>query len=281
MSEGLRKDYRIAEEIGRGRFGAVFRCYSLETGEAFAVKSVDKSVLADSVDRDCAEREAKITQIAAAGNPHVVQIHGVYEDENEIHLVMDLCEGGDLFDRVSTAESAPMEEEEAADVMAAIMEALAVCHSRGVAHRDLKPDNVLFDGDGRVRLADFGSAECFGDGIAMRGVVGTPYYVAPEVLSEREYGEKVDVWSAGVMLYIMLSGMPPFYGETVPEIFEAVLRGNLRFPTRLFGRVSPSAKDLIRRMISMDASRRFSAEQVLRHPWITSRAGTRCVADLT
>ncbi|KAG0486332.1 hypothetical protein HPP92_008427 [Vanilla planifolia] len=349
MSKELQKNYSIGEEIGHGRFGVVFRCHSLDSGEVYAVKSVDKSLLADPVDLDGAEREAKIGQIAAAGNPHVVQIHSAYEDEVSIHLVMDLCEGGDLFDRIAAGggapmreeeaaelmqalmeaqeakigqiaaagnphvvqihsayedevsihlvmdlceggdlfdriaagEGAPIREEEAAELMQALMEAVALCHRRGVAHRDLKPDNIMFDGKGRLLLADFGSAECFGDGRAMRGIVGTPYYVAPEVLAGRDYGEKVDVWSAGVVLYIMLGGIPPFYGDTAAEIFQAVLRGNLRFPTRIFGRVSPSAKDLIRRMLCKDVSRRFSSEQVLRHPWLTSRSGTRCLLDLT
>ncbi|KAH0470055.1 hypothetical protein IEQ34_001613 [Dendrobium chrysotoxum] len=281
MSEELNRDYRIGDEIGRGRFGVVYRCYSPDSGEIFAVKSVDKSLLSDAVDFECAEREAKITQLASVGNPHVVQIHAVYEDETAIHLVMDLCEGGDLFDRIAACEGAPMGEADAAAVITVLMEALAICHRRGVAHRDVKPDNVLFDGEGRLRLADFGSAECFGDGRPMNGVVGTPYYVAPEVVEGGEYGEKVDVWSAGVVLYIMLGGIPPFYGETATEIFDAVLRGNLRFPTRVFGGVSPLAKDLIRRMLCKDVSRRLSAEQVLRHPWITTGGGTRCVANQT
>ncbi|KAI3706075.1 hypothetical protein L1987_76328 [Smallanthus sonchifolius] len=108
----------------------------------------------------------------------------------------------------------------------------------------------------------------------MTGVVGTPYYVAPEVLSGREYDQKVDVWSAGVILYVLLAGVPPFYGETPVETFEAVLRGNIRFPTRIFRSVSPEAKDLLRKMLCKDASRRLSAEQVSRHPWVINGGQT-------
>lgn len=143
------------------------------------------------------------------------------------------------------------------------MEAIAHCHRRGVAHRDLKPDNILFDEWNRLKLADFGSAECFREGELMSGIVGTPYYVAPEVVAGRDYNEKVDVWSAGVILYIMLAGIPPFYGDSATEIFEAVIRGNLRFPTRNFHSVTPAVKDLLRRMLCKDVSRRLSAEQVL------------------
>jgi len=130
--------------------------------------------------------------------------------------------------------------------------------------RDIKPENILFDSRNRLKLCDFGSAEWFrGESQWMKGVVGTPYYVAPEVLAGREYNEKVDVWSAGVILYIMLGGVPPFCGETVEETFHAVLRANLRFPPRIFRSVSPQAKDLIRKMLCKDVSRRFSADQVL------------------
>jgi len=131
-------------------------------------------------------------------------------------------------------------------------------------NRDIKPENILFDSRNRLKLCDFGSAEWFGgEREWMKGVVGTPYYVAPEVLAGKDYNEKVDVWSAGVILYIMLGGVPPFSGETVEETFHAVLRANLRFPTRIFRSVSPQAKDLIRKMLCKDVSRRFSADQVL------------------
>lgn len=143
------------------------------------------------------------------------------------------------------------------------MEAIAHCHQHGVAHRDIKPDNILFNSYNELKLADFGSAESFGNGGLMSGIVGTPYYVAPEVIAGNDYNETVDVWSAGVILYIMLSGIPPFYGETAKEIFEAVLRANLRFPRSVFSSVSAEAKDLLRLMLGKDASRRFSAAQVL------------------
>ncbi|XP_038971559.1 phosphoenolpyruvate carboxylase kinase 1-like [Phoenix dactylifera] len=272
MKEGLRLDYEIGPEIGRGRFGTVSRCSSLASGEEFAVKSVDKALLSDPLDRDLALREAKIHQLAAAGNPHAVQIHAAYEDADSLHLVLDLCPGPDLFARISGR--APLPEREAAAMMLPLMEAIAACHRRGIAHRDVKPENVLFDGRGELKLADFGSAEWFDEGgrrRAMTGLVGTPYYVAPEVVAGREYGEKVDVWSCGVILYMMLGGMAPFYGESAVEILEAVLRGNLRFPPRIFRGVSPAAKDLIRKMLCKDGSRRLSADQVLRHPWMSTR----------
>ncbi|XP_078427881.1 phosphoenolpyruvate carboxylase kinase 1-like [Wolffia australiana] len=268
MSEGLKREYQIGGEIGRGRYGTVFRSSCKATGETVAVKTLQKALLdGDALERECLETESKLHQ-AVAGHPNVVGIHGVYEDDESLSLVLDFCAGADLFERIA-ARGGPFLEEEARAVLRPLMEAIAHCHRRGVCHRDVKPDNVLFDDWGRLKLADFGSAAWFGDGRPLRGVVGTPYYVAPEVLSGRDYGEKVDVWSAGVILYVLLAGIPPFRGESAVEIFEAVMRANLRFPTRVFLGVSAEAKDLLRRMLCKDVSRRLSAEQVLRHPWMT------------
>ncbi|KAM0885865.1 hypothetical protein ACQ4PT_030039 [Festuca glaucescens] len=238
--EALRQQYVLGEEIGRGRFGIVRRCYSAATGESLAVKSTPKAPLrdkADPLDLALAEQEPKVHLLASAPpcSPHVVALHAAFEDAHAVHLVVDLCDGGDLFSLISARGRLP--EREAAGIAA--------------------------------QLAAAG---------AMSGLVGTPYYVAPEVVAGREYGEKVDVWSAGVVLYLMLSGTVPFYGATPPEIFETVLRGTLRFPPRAFASVSPEAKDLLRRMLCRDVSRRFSAEQVLRHPWIMSH-GCNAVAD--
>ncbi|KAH0640430.1 hypothetical protein KY285_037016 [Solanum tuberosum] len=273
MSEELKREYRVCEEIGRGRFGVVFKCYSPVTGETFAVKSINKLLIADdSIDRQCLYNEAKIMHLVSP-NPHIVRIVDVCEDDTYLDIVLELCNSSDLFHRLSTQRV--FSESDAIAVMVPLMEAIAHCHRLGVAHRDIKPDNILFNDWNDLKLADFGSAQCFCEGELMSGVVGTPYYVAPEVLAGRDYNEKVDIWSAGVILYIMLAGIPPFYGDSTEEIFEAVLRANLRFPTRIFRSVSPAAKDLLRRMLCKDISRRFSAEQVLRHPWITSNDGTK------
>ncbi|KAG2652426.1 hypothetical protein PVAP13_1NG355600 [Panicum virgatum] len=277
MSAELKRDYEIGEEIGRGRFGVVHRCTSRATGEVFAVKSVDRSQLADDLDRELALMEPKLAQLASAGNPGVVQVHAVYEDEAWTHTVMDLCTGPDLLDWMGLRRGAPVPEPVAAAIVAQVAQALALCHRRGVAHRDVKPDNILIDAaaeedeeDGRgaaprARLADFGSAAWVGAGGLGRaeGLVGTPHYVAPEVVAGGEYGAKADVWSAGVVMYALLSGGAlPFGGESAAEVLAAVMRGILRFPPRLFGGVSPAAKDLMRRMICRDEWRRFTAEQV-------------------
>ncbi|GAB2277621.1 hypothetical protein Dimus_012329 [Dionaea muscipula] len=270
MCESFKRDYQLYDEIGRGRFGVVYRCFSAASSDEdfYAVKSIDKRLLLDSTDRECLDKEPKILQLLSP-HPNVLQIYGLYESDSHLLIVTDLCESSTLYDRIIRHKI--FSEPDAATVFVQLMEAIAHCHRHGVAHRDIKPDNVLFDSWNRLKLCDFGSAEWFGaEKRTMRGVVGTPYYVAPEVLSGRDYNEKVDVWSAGVILYIMLGGVPPFIGDTVEETFQAVLRANLRFPTRIFRSVSPAAKDLLRNMLCKDVSRRFSAEQVLRHPWVLS-----------
>ncbi|KAL4305787.1 hypothetical protein HN51_039759 [Arachis hypogaea] len=269
MCEALQRRYQLLEEIGRGRFGTVFRCFDPNSGEFLACKVIDKGLLLDPTDRACIENESKFMTFLSP-HPNIVKIFGAYEDSDSLSIVAELCEQETLFDRIADR---PLPEIEAAAVMKQLLEAVAHCHRLGIAHRDIKPDNLLFDRRGNLKVADFGSAEWFGDGRGMSGVVGTPYYVAPEVVMGREYSEKVDVWSSAVILYIMLGAIPPFYGENASEIFEAVVRANLRFPTTIFRSVSSSAKDLLRKMICKDPSRRISAEQALRHPWILSGGG--------
>ena len=261
MSEALNRDYQICEEIGRGRFGIVFRCISRSTGDSFAVKSIVKSLVSgDSLEAQCLLTEPKTLHLLSP-HPHIIQLHNLYEDETHLHMVIDLCSKQDLHDLIIT--NGVLSENEARVVFTQLMKAISHCHTYGIVHRDIKPENILFDEGNAIKVADFGSSEVVREGEMVNGVVGTPYYVPPEVLLGKEYGEKVDVWSAGVVLYIMLTGFPPFYGETVVEIFEAVLRGNLRFSARVFQSASTSVKDLLRRMLCKDVSRRFSAEQVL------------------
>ncbi|XVE81835.1 hypothetical protein DITRI_Ditri15bG0097900 [Diplodiscus trichospermus] len=267
MTEALKKSYQIREEIGRGRFDVVFRCVSLSSGKSFAVKSIDKREISagDSLDSQCLCNEPKILSLVSP-HPNIIHLHNLYEDDSHLHMVLDLCPPSqDLYSLI--IQNGRFSEVQARPIVSQLVQALAHIHKLGIVHRNIMPENILFDSKNSVKLTDFGSAEVAME--VMRGVAGNPYYVAPEVLAGREYGEKVDIWSCGVVLYIMLAGFPPFYGETVIEIFEAVLRGNLRFPVCVFQSVSPTAKDLLRKMLGKDVCRRFSAEQVLRHPWIS------------
>ncbi|XVE89986.1 hypothetical protein DITRI_Ditri20bG0040700 [Diplodiscus trichospermus] len=273
MSETLKNKYQECEEIGRGRFGTITRVFCPITEASFACKSIDKRLLTDPTDRECLENEPKIMTLLS---PHsnIVQIHDMLESEDTLQLILELCQPYTLYDQILLPD---LTESKAASYMQQLMLGLAHCHRFGIVHRDIKPDNIFFDFRGNLKIGDFGSAAWLGELGTVDGLVGTPYYVAPEVVMGRAYNEKVDVWSAGVVLYVMLAGVPPFYGETAEEIFEAVLRGNLRFPTRIFRSVSAEAKDLLRKMICRDVSKRWSAEQVLRHPWILNGGETTTI----
>ncbi|KAM7257388.1 hypothetical protein ACFE04_013129 [Oxalis oulophora] len=261
MCEALKREYQLCEEIGRGRFGIVYHCVSRDTGHSFAVKSIDKRLISnDSIDSQCLIYEPKILSLVSP-HRHITQLFNQFEDNEFLHMILELCRPShDLYNMIVT--NGTLSESVAKTIMVQLMAAVDHIHRLNVVHRDIKPDNILFDNDNNVKLTDFGSAVFNIEGEStMSGVVGTPYYVAPEVLAGKEYGEKVDVWSCGVVLYVMLAGFPPFNGETSVEVFEAVMRGNLRFPTRVFQNVSMEVKDLIRRMLCKDVARRFSTEQ--------------------
>ncbi|KAG6644515.1 hypothetical protein CIPAW_08G059100 [Carya illinoinensis] len=201
-------------------------------------------------------------------HPHVVRIEGTYEDSVFVHLVMELCAGGELFDRI--VQKGHYSEREAVKLITTIVGVVESCHSLGVMHRDLKPENFLFDSpgdDAKLKTTDFGLSIFYKPGEAFHDVVGSPYYVAPEVL-KKHYGPEADVWSAGVILYILLSGVPPFWAETETGIFRQILQGKLDFESAPWPSISESAKDLIRKMLERDPTKRISAHEVLCHPWI-------------
>ncbi|XP_028784881.1 calcium-dependent protein kinase 1-like isoform X2 [Neltuma alba] len=203
-----------------------------------------------------------------AGCPDVISIKGAYEDALAVHVVMELCAGGELFDRI--VQRGHYTERKAAQIARTVVGVIEACHSLGVMHRDLKPENFLFTNDQEdspLKAIDFGLSAFFKPGDIFNDVVGSPYYVAPEVLKKR-YGPEADVWSAGVIIFILLSGVPPFWAETEKEIFSEVLHGELDFKSDPWPKISESAKDLVRKMLDRDPSKRLTAHEVLCHPWI-------------
>ncbi|CAH9068347.1 unnamed protein product [Cuscuta europaea] len=203
-----------------------------------------------------------------AGHPNVVSIKGSYEDAVAVHVVMELCAGGELFDRI--VKRGHYSERQAAGLARTIVGVVEACHSLGVMHRDLKPENFLFVNekeDSPLKTIDFGLSTFFKPGDVFNDVVGSPYYVAPEVLL-KSYGQEADIWSAGVIIYILLSGVPPFWGETEQEIFEEVLHADIDFKSEPWPHISDSAKDLVTKMLVRDPKKRLSAHEVLCHPWV-------------
>ncbi|XP_014490474.1 calcium-dependent protein kinase SK5 [Vigna radiata var. radiata] len=266
-TENLREVYTLGRKLGQGQFGTTFLCTHNATGRTFACKSIPKRKLLCKEDYDDVWREIQIMHHLSE-HPNVVRIHGTYEDTSSVHLVMELCEGGELFDRI--VQKGHYSERQAANLIKTILEVVEACHSLGVMHRDLKPENFLFDTveeDAKLKTTDFGLSVFYKPGETFCDVVGSPYYVAPEVL-RKHYGPESDVWSAGVILYILLSGVPPFWAETEQGIFRQILLGRLDFQSEPWPSISDSAKDLIRKMLDRNPKTRLTAHKVLCHPWI-------------
>ncbi|KAJ7560947.1 hypothetical protein O6H91_03G007300 [Diphasiastrum complanatum] len=266
-TEDVRDLYTFGKKLGQGQFGTTYLCIENGTGKQYACKSIPKWKLITQEDVDDVRREIHIMH-HLSGHPNIVEIKGAYEDSSAVHLVMELCAGGELFDRI--IERGHYSERKAAELIRIIVGVVQACHSLGVMHRDLKPENFLLSNsyeDSPLKATDFGLSIFFKPGEIFTDVVGSPYYVAPEVL-RKFYGPEADVWSAGVILYILLSGVPPFWDETEKGIFEQVLRGEIDFVSDPWPRISDSAKDLIQRMLTPKPANRLTAYEVLCHPWI-------------
>ncbi|KAK6939303.1 Protein kinase domain [Dillenia turbinata] len=259
--------YVFGRVLGRGQFGITYLCTEKSTGLKYACKSISRRKLKSDKDIQDVRREIAILQ-DLSGQPNIVYFKGAYEEISNLHLVMELCSGGELFDRIVNKGS--YSEKEAASVARQIVNVVHACHFMGVMHRDLKPENFLFSGPEErspLKAIDFGLSVFIEEGKIYKDIVGSAFYVAPEVL-RRNYGKEIDVWSAGVIIYILLSGVPPFWAETERGIFEQILQGHLDLQSQPWPAISAAAKDLIRKMLTMDPKKRITAAQVLDHPWI-------------
>ncbi|KAG5593568.1 hypothetical protein H5410_044082 [Solanum commersonii] len=263
----LKDIYTLGRKLGQGQFGTTFLCVDKAQQKEFACKSIAKRKLTTEEDVEDVRREIQIMH-HLAGHPSVVQIVGAYEDAVAVHVVMELCAGGELFDRI--IKRGHYSEKKAAELARVIVGVVEACHSLGVMHRDLKPENFLFVNEkeeSSLKIIDFGLSVFFRPGETFTDVVGSPYYVAPEVLRKR-YGPECDIWSAGVIIYILLSGVPPFWDETEQGIFEQIVKGELDLVSEPWPAISESAKDLVRKMLVRDPKKRLTAHEVLCHPWV-------------
>ncbi|KAJ8754660.1 hypothetical protein K2173_010751 [Erythroxylum novogranatense] len=265
--EDVKLFYTMGKELGRGQFGVTYLCTENSTGKQYACKSISKRKLVTKNDKEDMKREIAIMQ-HLSGQPNIVEFKGAYEDKQSVHLVMELCAGGELFDRI-IAEG-HYSEKEAAEICRSIVNVVHICHFMGVMHRDLKPENFLLSSkepNALLKATDFGLSVFIEEGKVYRDIVGSAYYVAPEVL-RRRYGKEIDIWSAGVILYILLSGVPPFWAETEKGIFDAILQGDIDFQSQPWPTISSGAKDLVRKMLTQDPKKRITSAQVLEHPWL-------------
>mmetsp|Transcript_9846 Transcript_9846/g.20974 ORF Transcript_9846/g.20974 Transcript_9846/m.20974 type:complete len:338 (+) Transcript_9846:130-1143(+) len=259
-------DYHVFPRvIGSGHYGSVRECISRRTREVFAVKTIEKCKIARI---DHLRREVSILKKVNHGN--VMKMVDCYEDEEYLHIVTEKYSGGELFDKIienTTAEGC-FSEKAAAKIIKSLLEAVVYLHGEGIAHRDIKPENILFesaDEESDIKLIDFGLSRKHKRGDSpMSTPVGTAYYMSPELL-KGEYDISCDNWSVGIVAYILLSGYPPFNGDTDPDIFAAIKRGHFEFPKQGF---SDEAKDFIKSLLRRDPRKRLSAEDALKHPWL-------------
>ncbi|XP_075306865.1 calcium/calmodulin-dependent protein kinase type II delta chain isoform X4 [Odontesthes bonariensis] len=264
-------EYQLYEELGKGAFSVVRRCMKISTGQEYAAKIINTKKLS-ARDHQKLEREARICRLLKHAN--IVRLHDSISEEGFHYLVFDLVTGGELFEDIVAREY--YSEADASHCIQQILEAVLHCHQMGVVHRDLKPENLLLASKlkgAAVKLADFGLAiEVQGDQQAWFGFAGTPGYLSPEVLRKDPYGKPVDMWACGVILYILLVGYPPFWDEDQHRLYQQIKAGAYDFPSPEWDTVTPEAKDLINKMLTINPAKRVTATDVLKHPWICQRS---------
>ncbi|XP_068455946.1 serine/threonine-protein kinase DCLK1a isoform X2 [Clinocottus analis] len=259
--------YKVGRMLGDGNFAVVRECVEHSTGREYALKIINKG--------KCRGKEHMIQNEVAilrrVKHPNIVLLIEEVDTYSELYLVMELVKGGDLFDAITSANR--YTERDASGMLYNLANAIKYLHSLNIVHRDIKPENLLVyehaDGTKSLKLGDFGLATVV-DG-PLHTVCGTPTYVAPEIISETGYGLKVDIWAAGVITYILLCGFPPFRGSSDDQevLFDQILMGQLEFPLPYWDNVSETAKELIRSMLEVEVDQRYTALQVLEHPWVT------------
>ena len=258
-------EYTMGKKLGDGAYGSVFLAAHNATGAVRAIKQIPKSRI-----RNPERLETEIQVMRECDHPNIVRLYEVYEDTRYVYLVIEHCEGGELFDYIVSKKR--LNEKEAAQLFGQLLSSVRYLHSHEIVHRDLKPENLLFLGtpgeDPLIKLCDFGLAKTMSaQKRTMLTKAGSAFYIAPEVLDDQGYGSSCDIWSCGVILFILLSGRPPFGGKNDQEIFQAVSSGKYNMQTPEWKKISSEAKQFIVRMLSMDPASRPTAVEALRDRW--------------
>ncbi|XP_041253174.1 death-associated protein kinase 2-like isoform X3 [Onychostruthus taczanowskii] len=263
--------YELLERLGSGHFGVVRLCRQRSTGAFYAAKFV--KMRRGRGGRPGAERaqvEREVSILRQLRHPNIIQLHQLFASTAEVVLVLELIRGGELFDFI--AEKEMLSEEEAIEFLGQILCGVEYLHARLIAHFDLKPENIMLQEKDVpkpwIKIIDFGLAQQLEDGITYKSLCGTPQYIAPEVINYEPLSPATDMWSIGVITYILLSGLSPFQGETDAETLSKVVAGAYEFEERCFSQTSEMAKDFIRQLLVKEPERRMSAAECLVHPWI-------------
>ncbi|KXJ12506.1 calcium/calmodulin-dependent protein kinase type 1D isoform X2 [Exaiptasia diaphana] len=274
FDDKITKKYELGEVLGSGAFSEVIFASEKETGKQYAIKCIAKKDIKGK--EEGVENEIAI--LKKVSHKNIIGLRDIVDNKSHLYLVMDLVQGGELFDRI--VEKGSYTEQDASQLIQQILEAADYLHSLGIVHRDLKPENLLYyspDEDSKIMISDFGLSKMEGqDGMAT--ACGTPGYVAPEVLRQEVYGKAVDCWSIGVICYILLCGYPPFYDESDANLFAQIMRGEYEFDAPYWDEISESAKDFIRHLMEVDPKKRYTCKQSLAHPWISG--GTALTKDI-
>ena len=257
----ISKDYIMGKSIGTGAFGTVRLCIHKATRQTRACKILKKAT------QDIKALQEEVEILSKLSHPNIMQLYEVYNDKTNFYIVSEFCQGGELFDAIS--KKGNFNENEASKIMKQVLSAITYSHQNNIVHRDLKPENILLEDKGNdsiIKIIDWGCAKNFNKNEKLTNKDGTPYYIAPEVL-DGNYDEKCDIWSCGVILYIMLCGYPPFDGESEEEILDKVKKGSFEFPKEEWKNISKDAIDLIEKMLTFESNKRISALECLRHNW--------------
>jgi len=260
--------FRTGKDLGEGAFSKVKEGIHKQSGRTYAVKIVIKAKLTQE---DEVALKEEISVLRELKHNHIMRLYDVFDERQYFYLITELLHGGELFDRI--VAKSYYNEREARDTCRILFQAMAYCHSHRVAHRDLKPENLLLlskTDDSAIKIADFGFAKRVKNDRCLSTQCGTPGYVAPEILEGIKYGTKADMWSLGVITYILLGGYPPFIEQNQRELFRKIRRGQYEFHAEYWGEVSDDAKGLISSLLTVNPDRRISAEEALRNPWINS-----------
>ena len=271
LEKDIRSIYKFkSEPLGGGNFGTVrkaFRKADKENKKYFAIKSIPKKNLTE---KDFTNLIKEVNIISGLSHPNIINFYETYHDNHFFHLVMELCEGRDSYRQIVKKEKS--DEKKVVSLIAKVLLAIAHCHSRGVTHRDLKPENILFENnspDAEIKIIDFGLSRKYSKDVKLHSVLGTPYYVAPEVL-KGNYDQKCDIWSIGAMTYLLLCGKPPFNGGSDQEIFNNILNTEVKFENPLWENISNNAKSFVKLCLEKNGAKRPSAIKALDHPWFTN-----------
>jgi len=271
LNEGIKDFYDFEKEIGSGGYSVVYQGKNKSSGESVAIKCIDLCMIESEATAGVdpllpLKREIKIMK--KIDHPNIIKLFEVFADDEKFYMVMELIPGKELFQMVESQGA--FSEKHASKIFRQVVCSVAYLHGQGIAHRDLKPENILIQGEGEkqiVKLADFGFAKYFKED-QMKTALGSPGYAAPELFIEDSYNESVDMWSLGVILFVLLSGNPPFYGDTIKELTDKIIAADFDFNDQIWESISEAAKSLVCHLLVKDPAKRYTAKQCEDDDWV-------------